>query len=80
MLKSALGARAYCTSANEIPVHPSDRINADFLRTRLLTLSVQGAASKILEIHPLYHTERSAIALRLPLRKEAEMRDLRGRE
>src|SRR5512133_443456 len=65
---------------DEVRVHAGDRIDADLLWARLLALAEPGAAAEELGVHLRDHAERAAIPLGLPLREEAQVGDLRGRE
>ena len=53
--RPALGAGSEQTGSDEIAIHPRDRVDADLLRTRLLTLAEERAAAEVLEIHLLDH-------------------------
>ena len=71
-LEAARGSRRFM---------PGDGVDADLLRAGLLALAEERAAAEVLEVHLLHHRQRAAVALRLPLRQHAEVRDLgRGEE
>src|SRR5690606_18161248 len=69
-----------CRSAKVIAIHAPDYVNADLLGAGFLTLAEQSAAPEAFRIHLLDHGNRPAIALRLPLRQEPQVRDLRARK
>ena len=73
--------RASVTVArSEVAVHPRDDVDADLLRARRLALAEVRAVAEALGVHLRDHRERTAVALGLALRQEAEVRDLRGGE
>src|SRR5688572_9194193 len=63
-----------------VAVHAGDRVNADELRTRLLTLAEKRAAAEALDVHLLDHLHDTPRALGLALREKAEMTYLGRRE
>lgn len=63
-----------------IAIHARDRVDADFLRTRILTLAEPCARAEALGVHLGDHRERTSIPLGLSLRQKPEMGDLRRGE
>ena len=55
---------------HEVTVHPSDGVDADFLRTRILTLAVQRAVAEPFASICATMRERAPISFRLPLRQD----------
>src|SRR5258708_1899056 len=63
-----------------IVVHAGDHADLDLLGTYGFAFADVGAASEAFDVVLHHHAEGTAIALRLALRQNAEMRDLRGGE
>src|SRR5207249_3454728 len=76
---TSLISQAQC-SDEIVSVHSRDHVDADLLRTRLLTFAKERAPAEALQIHLRHHLQRSPVPLRLPLRKVTQVRDLRSRE
>src|SRR5271169_309202 len=68
------------TGRDEIAIHPRDNIERDLLRTRRFALADIRAAPKALGVVLPHHGECSLGSLRLALRKQAQMCNLRARE
>ncbi len=61
---------------DQVAVHASDKLDVDALRTRCHALVVVGAVAESLGIHLRNHLAHPVVALGLPLRQKAEVRDL----
>src|SRR5205814_7329855 len=66
------------TCLEKVSMHARDGVDADLLRARRLTFAEERAAAECLEIHLRDHVQRAPVALRLTLRQQSEVRDLRG--
>ena len=78
-LRSLLAA-AMESRVDQVAIHPSDKLDRDFLGADGLALAMIRAASEEFLGHRRDHVRCSLVALRLPLRKRIEMRDFRGGE
>jgi hypothetical protein len=63
-------------SGEPVAVHAGEGVNADGFRARLLTLTMPGAIAEPFTVHLRHHRQHAPRALRLPLRQQAEVRDL----
>ena len=75
-----VGLSSFETRRDEVAVHPRDHFELDFFGTRRFALADVGAAPESLGVELPHHLQGTLRPLRLTLRQQSQVRNLRARK